>query len=286
MRWKGREQSKNVEDRRGMKGPAIIGGGLVGILVLAASIFFGPDVAKFLQPIAKKQQQQQSQTKGAGKDDEAKEFIGVVLRDTEKVWDKLFRDEVRNKKYVSPKLVIFSDNVRSACGAATSAVGPFYCSADSQVYIDPTFFNELSRRHNAGGDFAMAYVIAHEVAHHVQNLLGYSERVHKLRAKARTKAEGNRWSVRLELQADYLAGVWAHHIARSGGRQILEEGDLEEAINAANQIGDDTISGGRFTPDRYTHGTSKQRVRWFTRGFKSGKVEGCRELFEMRYEDL
>ncbi len=287
MRWKGREKSKNVIDRRGAKGPAIVGGGILGILVLVASLFFGPDVAKLLQPVAQQQQQQNSR-QTVGKDDEAKEFVSVVLRDTEKVWTKILADPKQIKKtrqYKPPKLELFSDRVHSACGAATSAVGPFYCSADEKIYIDPTFFEELRRRHRAPGDFAAAYVIAHEVAHHVQHLLGYSKLVRDRRAKS-SKIEGNRWSVRLELQADFLAGVWAHHIAKTNGRKILEEGDLEEAINAANQIGDDTISKGRLTRDHYTHGSSKQRVKYFTMGFKSGRLADAHRLFEVNFEDL
>ncbi len=192
----------------------------------------------------------------------------------------------RCSPYRQPTLVVFSQLVDTGCGRASSQVGPFYCPADQKVYIDPTFFDDLARRHRAPGDFAHAYVVAHEVAHHVQLLLGFSEKVHAIRKRG-NKIESNRASVRLELQADYLAGVWAHHAQRR--YNILQEGDIEEAIRAANQIGDDTLmkqQGGYAIPERFTHGTSKQRVHWFSKGLKTGEFAGCKELFEIRYDDL
>lgn len=289
MRWKGRERSENVEDRRGMAPKiAMGGGGLIGILILVFALLTGGDPQKIQQIFGEIQQQQPAEGQSndeAGKDDAAREFIEVVLKDTENVWTSIFRDEGIGE-YQQPKLVMFSDQVRSACGIASSKVGPFYCPADQQVYIDPVFFEELSSRHNAAGDFAAAYVIAHEVAHHVQKLIGFSDKVNQVRAKG-NQLESNRASVRLELQADYLAGVWAHHAQKK--YQILEKGDIGEAINAANQIGDDTLqkqSIGYAIPERFTHGTSKQRVYWFKKGLETGKFRDCTVLFELPYDEL
>jgi predicted metalloprotease len=197
-------------------------------------------------------------------------FVGVVLADTEDVWNRLFQQQ--GSQYQEPKLVLFSGQVRSACGFASAASGPFYCPADRNVYIDLVFYKELKQRFGAPGDFAQAYVIAHEVGHHVQNLLGISEKVQAMRGRV-SEAQYNQYSVRLELQADYFAGVWAHHAQRMN---ILEQGDLEEAMRAANAIGDDTLqkqAQGHVVPDSFTHGTSEQRMRWFMKGFKSGKLE-------------
>ena len=221
-----------------------------------------------------------------GVDDEAKEFISVVLKDTENVWTQLFRQSIQGGGYQPPQLVLFSGTVRTACGMANAAMGPFYCPADQQVYIDPTFFEELRRRHNAPGDFAQAYVVAHEVSHHVQLLLGFSQQVDAVR-RTGDKTAINRASVRLELQADYLAGVWAHHAQKQ--YDILEEGDIAEAMNAANQIGDDTLqkmSQGFVIPERFTHGTSEQRVRWFKQGLLTGDLNACQQLFEVDYSQL
>jgi hypothetical protein len=201
-------------------------------------------------------------------DDEAKEFVSVVLKDTEDVWGDLFAR--MGKAYEDPTLVLFDGQVQSACGFASAAVGPFYCPGDAHVYLDTSFFAELDQRFGVPGDFAQAYVIAHEVGHHVQNLLGISERVQRLRERV-SEAEANRLSVRLELQADFFAGVWAHHAQRA--KQILESGDVEEALSAASAIGDDRLqrqARGTITPDSFTHGTSEQRVRWFRRGFETG----------------
>lgn len=287
MRWRGREQSQNVEDRRGVSPGMAIGGGSLGVLIIGLiAMFMGADARTLMRLIGPVQQNAPAQKAGPGVKDEAREFIGVVLRDTENIWTRLFQEQVRGGRYVPPKLVIFEGQVRSACGIASAAVGPFYCPGDQQVYIDPAFFNDLSRRHNAPGDFARAYVIAHEVAHHVQYLLGFSDQVNQVRARGNER-EANRASVRLELQADYLAGVWAHYAHKEYG--ILEPGDIETGMNAANQIGDDVLqkqSQGYVIPDRFTHGTSEQRVRWFQKGIASGDLQACQELFQLPYEQL
>lgn len=287
MRWRGRERSQNVEDRRGGRpiGRAVGGGGLLVIIVAGIALLMGAD-PRAIVGLLGSATQTASQPAGPGVEDSSREFIEVVLRDTETVWARLFQEHVRGVGYRAPRLIIFSGGVRSQCGMASAAMGPFYCPADEQVYIDPTFFDELSRRHQAPGDFAQAYVIAHEVAHHVQLLLGFHDTVNRARQSGDERAS-NRASVRLELQADYLAGVWAHHAQKH--YEILEPGDIEEAIHAANQIGDDTLqrlSQGCVVPERYTHGTSAQRVRWFRAGFTSGDFDACRQLFELEYAQL
>jgi predicted metalloprotease len=266
----------------------MLGGGGIGALLIAViAIFLGADpqalVGLVEQPGA---QQQQAGQQGPGVDDDAREFIEVVLRDTETVWSRLFSEQVQGGGYQPPRLIIFTGSVRSGCGVAASEMGPFYCPADQQIYIDPVFFDTLERRHSAGGDFAQAYVIAHEVAHHVQKLVGFSAQVDQVRKRG-DKLATNRASVRLELQADYLAGVWAHHAQRD--YNILEEGDIAEAMNAANQIGDDTLqrlAQGHVVPERFTHGTSAQRVRWFKAGLLSGDLNGCQQLFDLDYSQL
>lgn len=289
MRWKGREQSENVEDRRGISPGVAIGGGGLGLLIVLGIAFLLGDPKLVQQVLQEQQQQTVNQPQAPGQpapDDSVGEFIRVVLRDTETVWSDLFRKHVQGVAYRPPKLVMFSGRVQSGCGIASAEVGPFYCPADQQVYIDPMFFEILERKHSAGGDFAQAYVIAHEVAHHVQKLTGFSDVVDKVRARG-NESETNRASVRLELQADYLAGVWAHHADRQ--YDILEAGDIDEAIRAANQIGDDTLmkeSIGYAIPERYTHGTSEQRVRWFRKGLSSGDLDGCQALFELDYSEL
>lgn len=291
MRWKGREQSENVEDRRGTRrGPAAAagGGGILVIVVMLAAMYFGFDqrqaaqIANQVQQLAGPQAPQAVE-KGAGVNDESREFISVILRDTEKVWGTLFQDSVRGGDYDPPRLVIFSESTESRCGMANAATGPFYCPADRCIYIDPSFFEQLHRELGAPGDFAQAYVIAHEVAHHVQQMLGFMQEVER----ARGTSEQNRASVRLELQADYLAGVWAHHAEKQFG--ILETGDIEEAIRAANSIGDDRLqklSQGYTIPERYTHGTSAQRAKWFKAGLQSGNLSEARKLFELPYGQL
>ncbi len=285
MRTEGQRQSANVEDRRGMggrRGPMMLGGGLGSILLIVLALLFG-DPMQLLDQGAGPGGQQQNQPIDPAQQPLV-DFVSVVLADTEDVWDALFAQ--MGRRYEHPKLVLFSGSVESACGSADAAVGPFYCPADQKVYIDLTFYDQLKRQLNAPGDFAQAYVIAHEVGHHVQNLLGTSSRVDSMRRNV-SEADGNRLSVRLELQADYYAGVWAHHAQKM--RDILEPGDIEEALNAANSIGDDTLQRrggrGRVVPDSFTHGTSEQRIRWFKRGFQSGDPKGG-DTFAVPYESL
>jgi len=271
MRWKGQQESGNVEDRRGMKPGMMIGGGggIVMLIIVVIVALMGGDPRALLTNM---QQQGQTQTGSAEPiNDEASQFVRVVLASTEKVWAAEFR---RNgMEYRAPKLIMFSQGTQSGCGFAQSAVGPFYCPADNQVYLDVSFFNELSERFGAKGDFAAAYVIAHEVGHHVQNLLGMTKQVDAQRGRI-SETEMNELSVRLELQADYLAGVWAHH---ANSENLLDPGDIEEAIRCAQAIGDDKLqkeAQGYVVPDSFTHGSSAQRAKWFMNGFKSGELKG------------
>ncbi len=272
MRWQGRQGSGNVEDRRGRGGLAI-GGGIGGIIVLVLSLLFGGNPSDILngggggQPAA---EQGQANGNTAAQDEQA-QFVSVVLKDTEDVWNKLFREQL-GQDYREPTLVLFSGRDQSGCGTASAATGPFYCPADQKVYIDLSFYDQLRSRFQAPGDFAMAYVIAHEVGHHIQNQLGISGQVHEQQQQL-GKAEANALSVRLELQADFLAGVWAHHAQEM--KNILETGDIEEALGAANAIGDDRLqmeSQGYVVPDAFTHGTSEQRMYWFKKGFQTGDI--------------
>ncbi len=274
MRWKEGRRSENVEDRRGLTPARVAIGGGIGTLLLAlAAIFLGADPRQVLNAL----QQQQKQAAPAGADaprnpeeDERVDFVKRVLAMTEDVWTDIFRKS--GKQYQKPTLVTFSRAVESACGNASAAVGPFYCPNDSNVYIDVSFFKELEEKFNSPGDFAQAYVVAHEIGHHVQNLLGISNKVHAAQSRM-SREEASELSVRLELQADFLAGVWAHHEQRM--EQFLEPGDVEKALNAASAIGDDRIqmeSQGYVVPDTFTHGTSKQRVRWFRKGLASGDI--------------
>ena len=272
MRWRGNRQSENVEDLRGNRGRNVaLGGGLGAIVVTLLIIFLGGDPEKAVQtfqaPSASESQQVQPLT---AEEKEAGEFVSVILASTEDVWKELFQQ--MNREYREPKLVLFSGSVESACGFAQSATGPFYCPGDEKVYIDLEIFKELQERLNATGDFAQAYVIAHEIGHHVQTLLGTMAEVDDQRSSL-SKKELNRLTVRLELQADFLAGVWAHHAQRT--KDILEQGDIEEGLNAAAAVGDDRLQKmqtGQVVPDAFTHGTSEQRVRWFTQGFKTGDL--------------
>ncbi|MCL4110821.1 UNVERIFIED_CONTAM: hypothetical protein GTU68_039934 [Idotea baltica] len=262
-------------------------GGDLGDVLKAA----GQQKKKAAQRQAQAGQSQGGQATGQrpADDDATKVFIAKIVGGTEDCWTKLFRENprfCRNQGYRAPVLQIFGNldhstaTVNTACGNASSAVGPFYCPGDQKVYIDPSFFIELGKRHNTEGDFAYAYVIAHEVGHHVQNLLGYSDQVNQIRRRG-TKLEANKASIRLELQADYLAGVWAHHDHQEYGS--LEENDVEEALNAAYNIGDDVLqkqATGYVRPDHFTHGTSAQRVRWFRKGLQSGDITGCDQLFD------
>jgi len=287
MRLEGQEESTNVEDRRGMgiKGGAALGGGGLLVVMLLAFLF-NRDPGQLAQQIGGSGGQPGQGGQVDPAEEEAASFTKKILGSTEKVWDGQFKQ--LGREYRRPTLVLFTGQVESACGSADAQVGPFYCPGDQKVYIDLSFYKDMQTQLNAPGEFARAYVVAHEVGHHVQRELGYSARVDAVRRQAGPKSvESNRASVRLELQADYLAGVWAHH----GQRQFkfLEPGDLESALNAANAIGDDRLqkqSRGRVVPDSFTHGTSAQRVRWFKAGFDSGDVRGAAQLFELPYERL
>lgn len=277
MRWRMGRRSTNIEDRRGVKLPGRAAGGGIGILVLIIiAVLLGADPVKLLNDITYTEVDPTSSYDRAPLSEEEKEladFVSVVLADTEDTWHELFTEH--NGTYREPTLVLFSGAVDSACGYAQSAVGPFYCPADEKVYIDLSFYRDLKERFDAPGDFAQAYVIAHEVGHHVQNLLGISEQVRSAQRRV-GEVDANRLSVMQELQADCFAGVWAHNADRA--RDILEYGDVEEGLNAASSIGDDRLqmeSRGRVTPDSFTHGSSKQRVAWFKRGLDSGDIESC-----------
>jgi len=270
MRWQGRRQSSNVEDRRGISAKkGMVGGGLGTIIIVLAIYFLGGDPSQVLNTMQVGDSQTSSDYVGTAEENQLAQFVSVVLAETEDVWTEVLNRQGVTYEY--PKLVIFSGAVESACGYAGSATGPFYCPGDYKVYIDLSFYNELQERFQAPGDFAMAYVIAHEVGHHVQTLLGINQKVMSLKPQL-SEEDFNRYLVRLELQADYLAGVWAHYADRTN---LLEEGDLEEALNAASAVGDDRIqkaARGYVVPDSFTHGTSEQRKRWFNKGFQSGDL--------------
>lgn len=302
MRWKTGRRSSNVEDRRGRSGfpgfprlpgggggrrrmPVRVGkkgmGGIGTIILVLGALYFGIDPSIFLgtggmAPAPMDTQlspRTQTSSFRTGAEDELSDFVSVVLADTEDTWNALFKE--LDARYREPILVLFSGSVRSACGFAKAAMGPFYCPADQKVYIDLSFYDDLRSRHGAPGDFAQAYVIAHEVGHHVQNLLGISDKVQSARRRV-GETEGNQLSVKLELQADCLSGVWANHADRA--RDILEEGDVEEGLRAAAAIGDDRLqkeARGYVTPDSFTHGSSDQRVRWFRIGLKEGELAAC-----------
>ena len=280
MRWEGRRQSKNVEDRRNVAGPVMVGGGLFTILIMIVMMFLGAPPEQLAKIAAPPVQQQKIPQQQQEADDEMKQFVSVVLADNEDVWGKLFPQHFQGR-YAPPTLVLFTGRVQSACGFASAAAGPFYCPLDKKVYIDLAFYDELKRRFGAPGDFAQAYVIAHEIGHHVQNLLGISENVQSMRPRLSEK-DYNKLSVRMELQADFLAGVWAHHVARYAG--IVDEDDIREAVNAAAAIGDDRIqkqTQGYIVPDAFTHGSSEQRVRWFLYGLKEGDPALMERAFEV-----
>lgn len=269
MRWKGRRASDNVEDRRSVSGKAVVGGG-IGVVVLALAIMFlGGDPSQVLQGVQQGGTQQGAEYKPTAEEDELAQFLSVVLAETETTWVELFR--VMGRQYEAPKLVLYTAAVDTACGHATAAVGPFYCPGDRKVYIDLSFCKELRDRFKAPGDFALAYVLAHEVGHHIQTLLGINDRVNEARRRL-SEREYNEVSVRMELQADYMSGVWAHYAKRMN---ILEAGDLEEALGAASAVGDDRIQEsmtGSVRPDTFTHGTSAQRKSWFFKGFQTGDL--------------
>ncbi|HEY5755032.1 MAG TPA: neutral zinc metallopeptidase, partial [Steroidobacter sp.] len=274
MRWQGRQGSSNVEDRRGVRFGRAGGIGIGTIVLALIAIYFGQDpsvVLQGVQPSAPTSQEGPYQE--TAEEAQSREFVSVVLADTEETWGEIFRQAGRT--YEQPKLVLFSGAVESACGFAEAAVGPFYCPGDHKVYIDLSFYQELQSRFGAPGDFAQAYVVAHEIGHHVQTLLGISEQNMAARQRA-SQAEANALSVRQELQADCFAGIWAHNADRS--RQLLEQGDVEEGLNAAAAIGDDRLQKqgrGYVSPESFTHGSSEQRVRWFKRGLESGSVQAC-----------
>lgn len=270
MKWKGRAKSSNVEDRRGrgVGGAAIGGLGGFGIIIMIIYALLGGNPGDIMQSIDPGQTQNVPY-EATQEEEELAEFVSVVLADTEVVWNDIFAD--LGKEYDEPKLVLFTGSVQSACGVAGASTGPFYCPGDKNVYIDLSFYNELKTQFKALGDFAMAYVIAHEVGHHIQNELGIIAQMDEIRGKV-SKEEYNKYNVRLELQADYLAGVWANHVQ---GQNLLEEGDLEEALTAASAVGDDRIqmqSQGYVVPDSFTHGTSEQRKRWFYKGYEAGDL--------------
>lgn len=274
MKWQGRRQSGNLDDRRGMsgKGKLVAGGGVIALIVLALQ-FFGGETGQQLAPIVEQlgggQSQQVEQRELTSQEKEMGNFMGTVLADTEDVWNQIFsQNDLGN--YQEPTMVLFTDAVSTGCGNASSASGPFYCPADQNLYMDLAFFDELKTRFGAkGGDFAIAYVTAHEIGHHVQTLLGTSQKVTSLQRQNRNEA--NRLSVALELQADFYAGVWAHY-----NKEYLEEGDIEEALSAANAVGDDAIqkrTQGDVVPDSFTHGSSEQRMKWFMKGYKTGDIK-------------
>jgi uncharacterized protein len=279
MRWTSGRRSENVEDRRGFQVSRRVAGGGIGTIVLVlVALYFGVDPSVLLNvnqtPIPGSGTPTQSTPYSASPEEKRlADFVSVVLADTEDTWHALFRG--MGKTYEEPKLVLFSGAVESACGFASAAVGPFYCPEDQKVYIDLRFYSDLRNKFGAPGDFAQAYVIAHEVGHHVQNLLGIAEKVHSLRSRVSEK-EANKLSVMMELQADCFSGVWAYHADKA--RKIIEQGDVEEALNAASAIGDDRLqrrSRGYVTPDSFTHGTSAQRMHWFKQGLETGSLGRC-----------
>jgi predicted metalloprotease len=281
MRWRGERQSGNIEDHRGMGrgGKLAVGGGLGAIIVLVIGLLTGRDISGLMQALPSGQETTVSPgLQERGPDDSTAQFVSVVLASTEDVWREIFRKN--NARYEEPVLRMFEHATNSACGGASSAMGPFYCPADQKVYIDLSFCTELRERFNAPGNFAIAYVVAHEVGHHVQNLMGLSEQVQRQRSRL-SEAEYNKLSVKLELQADFFAGLWAHHAQR--GRNLIEPGDMEAALRAANAIGDDKLqqeAQGYIVPDAFTHGTSAQRMYWFRKGFETG------DLNQGKYQDI
>lgn len=271
MRWKGRKESSNVEDRRGMSpgGKGMVGGGIGTIAIVLVVLLLGGDPTSIIQNVQLDNQSTNTNYTETAEDKELAQFVGVVLAETENVWHAIFKEA--GATYREPKLVLFSGSVQSACGTAGSSTGPFYCPGDEKLYIDLSFFEELQRRFKAPGDFAMAYVIAHEVGHHIQNLTGVMDKMNDLRSRL-SREEYNKYSVRVELQADFYAGIWAHYTEQ---QDLLESGDLEEALNAASAVGDDNIqkqAQGYVVPESFTHGTSAQRKKWFYTGFTSGDI--------------
>lgn len=274
MRLDQEEESRNIEDRRGMRvSRGVAGGGIGTVVIILVAMFFGVDPSVLLQGNVE-QTSPAPQSQPAGREDEMRQFVARVLGSTERTWSQIFA--AAGHTYEKPTLVLFSDAVQSACGSAQATAGPFYCGADHKVYIDLSFYRDLRERFQAPGDFAQAYVIAHEVGHHVQNLLGIMGKVQSLQSRSRSQSEANQLSIRLELQADCLAGIWASYAHRE--RNILEAGDVEEGLNAAAQIGDDRIqkrTQGYVVPEGFTHGSAEQRVQWFRRGMESVDLKQC-----------
>lgn len=269
MLWQGRRESSNVDDRRGIGGGHIVaGGGILGVIFLVVKFLLGGNGSDTQLQIPDQNQPLSAEERAA--QDQEVHFVKTVLAETEDVWHQLMQQAGRD--YPEPTLVLFTGATESACGYASSATGPFYCPGDQELYIDLSFYDELKNRFHAGGDFAMAYVVAHEVGHHIQKLLGLSDKIDRLRQQL-SEEEFNKYSVRLELQADYYAGVWAHY---EQGKNILEKGDIEEALNAANAIGDDRLqkeAQGYVVPESFTHGTSAQRMYWFKKGYETGDIK-------------
>ena len=274
MKWKGGRRSRNIEDRRGARAPKLLGGGIGTIVLILVALYFGIDPTPLLQGL-----QESGSSAGTRptaedlSDDPLADMVSVVVADTEDVWTEIFAEQ--GMRYREPVLVMFTGSTRSACGLGQAAMGPFYCPADHKAYIDLSFYEQMRTRFRAPGDFAQAYVVAHEIGHHVQNLLGISGKVHDMKQRV-SEADANALSVRLELQADCLAGVWANRAHRA--RNIIEDGDVEEALNAASAIGDDALqrqSGGMVVPESFTHGTSAQRQTWFRRGLETGNPDNC-----------
>lgn len=269
MLWQGRRESSNVEDRRGIGGGHVVaGGGILGVIVLVVKFLLGGSGSDAQLQLPDQNQPLSTEERAA--QDQETHFVKTVLAETEDVWHQLMQQAGRD--YPEPTLVLFNGSTQSACGYASAATGPFYCPGDQELYIDLSFYEELKDRFHAGGDFAMAYVVAHEVGHHIQKLLGLSDKIDRLRQQL-SEEEFNKYSVRLELQADYYAGVWAHY---EQGKGILEKGDIEEALNAANAIGDDRLQKegqGYVVPESFTHGTSEQRMHWFKKGYETGDIK-------------
>ena len=271
MQWQGRRQSSNVDDRRGLSGGGLaVGGGVLGVIFLLAKFLLGDGDINDLQQLSPPQQQEMTVEQKAAEDKQAA-FVKVVLADTEDVWAKLFSEMGRT--YTEPTLVLFRNSTTSACGNASAATGPFYCPVDDDLYIDLSFAQQLKEEFGATGDFAMAYVVAHEVGHHVQDLLGVTDKMQQLRQQV-SETEYNKYSVRLELQADFYAGLWAHYDDKM--KNVIDQSDINEALSAANAIGDDRLQQeyqGTITPDSFTHGTSEQRMYWFKKGYETGDIK-------------
>ena len=274
MQWQGRRQSDNVDDRRGITGGRVaVGGGIIGLIFIVAKFFLsGGDVNQLQQDLQQQPPpyQQEMTASQKAEDDREASFVKVVLADTEDVWTKIFGD--MGKTYTDPTLVLYRDATTSGCGEASSSAGPFYCPVDQKVYIDLSFAQELKERFHATGDFAMAYVVAHEVGHHVQDLLGVSAKMDRLRPQLSETAY-NQYSVRMELQADFYAGLWAHYDQKL--KNVIDQGDIDSALSAANAVGDDRLqreTTGSVTPDSFTHGTSAQRMYWFKKGYETGDI--------------